>query len=92
MFRQINAIIRGVEVPWKLLRQDLYYGCVWITIRPVWLVVGRCSQACTRSRVETVISFTGGISVQRYNGGFLRNAGACLQNTQRHIPDEYKEP
>jgi hypothetical protein len=45
MFRQIIAIFRGVEVPWKLLRQDLYYGCVWITIRPVGLVVGRCSQA-----------------------------------------------
>jgi hypothetical protein len=48
MFRQIIAIIRGVEVPWKLLRHGLYYECVWITIRPVWLVVGRCSQACTR--------------------------------------------
>jgi hypothetical protein len=38
MFRQVIAIIRGVEVPWKLFRQDLFYGCVWITIRPVWLV------------------------------------------------------
>jgi hypothetical protein len=48
MFRQVNAIIRGVVVPWKLLRQDLYCGCVWITIRPVWLDVGGYSQACTR--------------------------------------------
>jgi hypothetical protein len=40
------VIIRGFVVPWKLLRQDLYCGCVWITIRPVWLVVGGCSQAC----------------------------------------------
>jgi hypothetical protein len=47
MFRQVTAIIGGVEVPWKLLRQDLYCGCVWITIHPVWLVVGGCSQACT---------------------------------------------
>jgi hypothetical protein len=25
----------------------LYCGCIWITIRPVWLVVGGYSQACT---------------------------------------------
>jgi hypothetical protein len=44
MFRQVIAIIiRGVVVPWKLLRQDLYCGCILITIRPVWLVVGGCS-------------------------------------------------
>jgi hypothetical protein len=48
MFQQIIAIIKGVEVPWKLLTQGLYYGCAWITIRPVWLVVERCSQVCTR--------------------------------------------
>jgi hypothetical protein len=43
MFRQVIAIISGVIVPWKLLRQGLYCGCIWITIRPVWLVVGGCS-------------------------------------------------
>jgi hypothetical protein len=47
MFRQIIAIIRGVEVPWNLLRQVLYCGCMWIMIRPVWLVVGGCSQEGT---------------------------------------------
>jgi hypothetical protein len=62
MFRQIIAIIRGVGVPWKLLRHGLYYGCVWITICPVWLVVGRFSQAChARKRaLETYVRFVVG--------------------------------
>jgi hypothetical protein len=47
MFRQIIAIIRGSRSALEALRQDLYCGRVWIRIRPVWLVVGRCSQACT---------------------------------------------
>jgi hypothetical protein len=40
-------------VPWKLLKQDLYCGCGWITIRPVLLVVGRCSQAHRRLAAAT---------------------------------------
>jgi hypothetical protein len=28
-------------------RTYLYCGCMWITIRPMWLVVGGCSQECT---------------------------------------------
>lgn len=33
-----------------------------------------------------------GIFDRRYNGGFLRNDGCCLRNTQRHIPEEYRQP
>jgi hypothetical protein len=47
MFQQVIAIIRGSYLPQKLLQQYLYCGCIWITIRPVWSVVG-CNQECTR--------------------------------------------
>jgi hypothetical protein len=32
----------------------LYGGCLWITIRPVWLVVGGCSKECTVGSVPAV--------------------------------------
>jgi hypothetical protein len=59
MFRQVIAIISGVVVPWKLLRQDLHCGCIWIMIRPAWLVVGECSCSCKHNQCYS--DFTVGI-------------------------------
>jgi hypothetical protein len=37
MFQEVTAIIRGSYVPQKLLKQYLCCGCIWITIRPVFV-------------------------------------------------------
>jgi hypothetical protein len=46
MFQQVIVIIRESQLPQRILRQYLYCGCIWITIRPVWSVVVGCNQEC----------------------------------------------